>query len=67
MMLMTNNFYATILGYDEVRWFTNLRQNSGLPQQRLLMRTSEEKLQRPSSLYAIVAFYLSIYYFLTFI
>ena len=22
MMLMTNNFYAAILGYDEVRWFT---------------------------------------------
>lgn len=40
-MIMTNNFYAAILGYDEVRWFAKPRAGQRLPQQRLVVRASE--------------------------
>ena len=65
---MTNNFYAAILGYDEVRWFTKPRTEQWPPPTKAVDENFWKKLQGPSSLPAIILlFYLVFYYFLTFI
>lgn len=65
---MTNNFYAAILGYDEVRWFTKPQTEQWPPPTKAVDENFWKKLQGPSSLPAIILLcYFVFYYFLTFI